>query len=156
MAPESSPLERNKPTGTSAIKCARTASSSIGRNFLAAEARSRGFRVSCAAGEAAGSHHGRARGTRRRSGTCSSTRSEEHTSELQSRLHLVCRLLLEKKTTTHTPSALFQTSWSSPNPPRPHLLHHLLHPQLVLHHTRNPRQLRVLIDYDRISVSRLH
>src|SRR2546429_7011280 len=27
-------------------------------------------------------------------------RSEEHTSELQSRLHLVCRLLLEKKTTT--------------------------------------------------------
>src|SRR2546429_6950227 len=27
----------------------------------------------------------------------SRTRSEEHTSELQSRLHLVCRLLLEKK-----------------------------------------------------------
>src|SRR2546429_829926 len=27
-------------------------------------------------------------------------RSEEHTSELQSRLHLVCRLLLEKKTGT--------------------------------------------------------
>src|SRR2546429_4518884 len=41
-------------------------------------------------------------------------RSEEHTSELQSRLHLVCRLLLEKKKTnnsttptrppTHTPA----------------------------------------------------
>src|SRR2546429_3324761 len=31
---------------------------------------------------------------RKRSGR---TRSEEHTSELQSRLHLVCRLLLEKK-----------------------------------------------------------
>src|SRR2546422_4999267 len=30
------------------------------------------------------------------------TRSEEHTSELQSRLHLVCRLLLEKKKTTGT------------------------------------------------------
>src|SRR2546429_3533855 len=30
----------------------------------------------------------------------SRTRSEEHTSELQSRLHLVCRLLLEKKKTT--------------------------------------------------------
>src|SRR5687768_18266555 len=30
-------------------------------------------------------------------------RSEEHTSELQSRLHLVCRLLLEKKKTTNTP-----------------------------------------------------
>src|SRR3989442_7639658 len=33
--------------------------------------------------------------------TCSGrTRSEEHTSELQSRPHLVCRLLLEKKKTT--------------------------------------------------------
>src|SRR5436305_10421788 len=29
-------------------------------------------------------------------------RSEEHTSELQSRPHLVCRLLLEKKNTTVT------------------------------------------------------
>src|SRR2546422_4994939 len=29
-------------------------------------------------------------------------RSEEHTSELQSRLHLVCRLLLEKKKKTKT------------------------------------------------------
>src|SRR5205809_4832147 len=28
-------------------------------------------------------------------------RSEEHTSELQSRLHLVCRLLLEKKNGRH-------------------------------------------------------
>src|SRR5436305_11790997 len=28
-------------------------------------------------------------------------RSEEHTSELQSRPHLVCRLLLEKKNKTH-------------------------------------------------------
>src|SRR2546429_4176643 len=32
-------------------------------------------------------------------------RSEEHTSELQSRLHLVCRLLLEKKKKTHLPPA---------------------------------------------------
>src|SRR2546422_1289990 len=30
----------------------------------------------------------------------SGNRSEEHTSELQSRLHLVCRLLLEKKKQT--------------------------------------------------------
>src|SRR4030043_723287 len=30
-----------------------------------------------------------------------SGRSEEHTSELQSRLHLVCRLLLEKKKNLH-------------------------------------------------------
>src|SRR5687768_17895892 len=29
-------------------------------------------------------------------------RSEEHTSELQSRLHLVCRLLLEKKKKQHS------------------------------------------------------
>src|SRR2546422_1933297 len=36
-------------------------------------------------------------------------RSEEHTSELQSRLHLVCRLLLEKKKKpTHTPHRLAQ------------------------------------------------
>src|SRR3989449_2125277 len=34
---------------------------------------------------------------RRRPGDLSQGRSEEHTSELQSRLHLVCRLLLEKK-----------------------------------------------------------
>src|SRR2546422_5809590 len=33
-----------------------------------------------------------------RNGPCP-RRSEEHTSELQSRLHLVCRLLLEKKKT---------------------------------------------------------
>src|SRR5687768_18087443 len=33
------------------------------------------------------------------------TRSEEHTSELQSRLHLVCRLLLEKKkSASHVPT----------------------------------------------------
>src|SRR5439155_19937077 len=31
-----------------------------------------------------------------------SSRSEEHTSELQSRGHLVCRLLLEKKKNTYT------------------------------------------------------
>src|SRR2546422_2087484 len=33
----------------------------------------------------------------RRTGRHQLPRSEEHTSELQSRLHLVCRLLLEKK-----------------------------------------------------------
>src|SRR2546422_6260681 len=33
-------------------------------------------------------------------------RSEEHTSELQSRLHLVCRLLLEKKKNSHTSAML--------------------------------------------------
>src|SRR2546422_7313894 len=34
---------------------------------------------------------------------CLTARSEEHTSELQSRLHLVCRLLLEKKKATTSP-----------------------------------------------------
>src|SRR2546422_7369342 len=42
---------------------------------------------------------GRTTKQRRRS-TRGSSRSEEHTSELQSRLHLVCRLLLEKKKKT--------------------------------------------------------
>src|SRR5687768_18279116 len=44
--------------------------------------------------------------TRSHRGSCardgSSMRSEEHTSELQSRLHLVCRLLLEKKNKKYT------------------------------------------------------
>src|SRR2546422_7644523 len=35
-------------------------------------------------------------------------RSEEHTSELQSRLHLVCRLLLEKKKKTNITSKHMQ------------------------------------------------
>src|SRR3712207_7461054 len=36
-----------------------------------------------------------------------SRRSEEHTSELQSRQYLVCRLLLEKKNNKHTLLALY-------------------------------------------------
>src|SRR3712207_8142802 len=39
---------------------------------------------------------------RRRSSKSRSLRSEEHTSELQSRQYLVCRLLLEKKKKTRT------------------------------------------------------
>src|SRR6185503_21222030 len=35
-------------------------------------------------------------------------RSEEHTSELQSRLHLVCRLLLEKKKHKHIQFYLYK------------------------------------------------
>src|SRR2546422_4314338 len=49
--------------------------------------RVRGRRVSSEAG----------RDLRRRAHRVRLPRSEEHTSELQSRLHLVCRLLLEKK-----------------------------------------------------------
>src|SRR5258707_7857516 len=37
-----------------------------------------------------------------------SPRSEEHTSELQSRQYLVCRLLLEKKKTSREPSPSHQ------------------------------------------------
>src|SRR2546429_2941797 len=40
------------------------------------------------------------------------SRSEEHTSELQSRLHLVCRLLLEKKKNTMRSSMLDFSSLS--------------------------------------------
>src|SRR2546429_6459277 len=46
-----------------------------------------------------------------------SDRSEEHTSELQSRLHLVCRLLLEKK------KIRFRAS-HSPGPSEHHRLIH--------------------------------
>src|SRR3712207_8777626 len=41
-------------------------------------------------------------------------RSEEHTSELQSRQYLVCRLLLEKKTTTINPTPSQHALLSSP------------------------------------------
>src|SRR2546429_1284074 len=45
-------------------------------------------------------------------------RSEEHTSELQSRLHLVCRLLLEKKKHRHTAVTCRLSVFSGPpNPP---------------------------------------
>src|SRR2546422_6445541 len=40
-------------------------------------------------------------------------RSEEHTSELQSRLHLVCRLLLEKKKTTVSLRLLSSSAFAS-------------------------------------------
>src|SRR2546429_2499192 len=43
------------------------------------------------------SPHARTRRLPRAQGLALPPRSEEHTSELQSRLHLVCRLLLEKK-----------------------------------------------------------
>src|SRR5256884_4323594 len=38
------------------------------------------------------------------------SRSEEHTSELQSRLHLVCRLLLEKKKEKDRCRTIFRSS----------------------------------------------
>src|SRR5689334_24025562 len=52
-------------------------------------------------------------GSKRRRRACEIERSEEHTSELQSQFHLVCRLLLEKK---KTPQHLTRTT--SANRPR--------------------------------------
>src|SRR5438309_8093860 len=57
--------------------------------------RSRGSR---APGGPPGAPGAAARGYRRRA---AAPRSEEHTSELQSQFHLVCRLLLEKKNKRH-------------------------------------------------------
>src|SRR5256884_377585 len=65
------PGPARSPTAPSASAPPRTSASITSRNFSAS--------TSC---------------------TFPTRRSEEHTSELQSRLHLVCRLLLEKKKTT--------------------------------------------------------
>src|SRR3712207_7643419 len=58
------------------------------------------FRSSCTQ-DGAGRCHFAPSGTAKRAGTArgghAARRSEEHTSELQSRQYLVCRLLLEKK-----------------------------------------------------------
>src|SRR3712207_8726540 len=57
-----------------------------------------GFCCSVVGGSAAGACWELAR-----SGGLGGPRSEEHTSELQSRQYLVCRLLLEKKKHTYSP-----------------------------------------------------
>src|SRR5205814_7335685 len=51
------------------------------------------FRSPCSPSRSARCRWGR----KTRTGSATATRSEEHTSELQSLRHLVCRLLLEKK-----------------------------------------------------------
>src|SRR2546429_3920411 len=67
-------------------------------------------------------------------------RSEEHTSELQSRLHLVCRLLLEKKKSLKTSFSLTaHRSWCCDGSPRGrsrsdlHQSHPALHPVAHAH-----------------------
>src|SRR3712207_7580688 len=57
---------------------------------------------------------GSGRGAERRPGVRGpvGARSEEHTSELQSRQYLVCRLLLEKKKNIDTTHILLLTSFS--------------------------------------------
>src|SRR5687768_18005070 len=62
-----------------------------------------------AAEELAGERRAERAVRKRRAVADGAVRSEEHTSELQSRLHLVCRLLLEKKkirSHRHTPLPL--------------------------------------------------
>src|SRR3712207_6918222 len=70
-----------------------------GRRLLARDDRSEGDagRGLGRGARAAACREGRRRGLR------ALQRSEEHTSELQSRQYLVCRLLLEKKKTIHSP-----------------------------------------------------
>src|SRR2546429_4631236 len=67
-------------------------------------------RRSLPAGETSGARRRLARQPQRCGGAAGLLpRSEEHTSELQSRLHLVCRLLLEKKNKTLTHELLRTT-----------------------------------------------
>src|SRR2546429_9737416 len=67
--------------------------STPGRGHRSVRRRARGRRRGAAGAHAAEPHPGDRPQEPDRGGG----RSEEHTSELQSRLHLVCRLLLEKK-----------------------------------------------------------
>src|SRR3712207_6916192 len=69
----------------------RSTSSSDVRGVAAWAAAARRTRTSAASSDAAASSR-------------PARRSEEHTSELQSRQYLVCRLLLEKKKTNHSMS----------------------------------------------------
>src|SRR3989449_4396250 len=69
-------------------------------------------------------------------------RSEEHTSELQSRLHLVCRLLLEKKKKKKTPTAN-NSSLSNPHDrltPRVTEVRHRIHTTATTQKTHRPQQ----------------
>src|SRR3712207_8556464 len=63
---------------------------------------------------------GRRVGREREHGQRASDRSEEHTSELQSRQYLVCRLLLETTTLTSSTTITSPSLGSLPRlPPRP-------------------------------------
>src|SRR5690554_7679313 len=74
------------------------------------------------------------RSTRKLARRSRSTRSEEHTSELQSRPHLVCRLLLEKK----------KKNKQQPQHQNKHIIHNL--PTYYKEHTQ-PSQTNTLISY---------
>src|SRR2546429_5150576 len=87
----------------------RTLPTARASRFLEAERSSRQTRLPRAANK---------RSLRSRIAACLPNRSEEHTSELQSRLHLVCRLLLEKKTTISTYPPQFRTLAGAPRAAR--------------------------------------
>src|SRR5438876_4530105 len=67
-------------------------------------------------------HHVDARVVVLAASACETSRSEEHTSELQSPVHLVCRLLLEKKKQRRSRPHLdpYRRAWTRPEP---HLRH---------------------------------
>src|SRR3989442_4754050 len=79
------------------------------------------FRSLCATASAASRRPCEALPSRRRHGPPSSRRSEEHTSELQSRPHLVCRLLLEKTRWLSEPTC--STASPSAFSQHPHVFH---------------------------------
>src|SRR5438445_2121969 len=86
------------PTGKSGSSALRGtgASTSISRNFR------RSFIIDCRSKFSSCTTTAICRSARHKMHTSlASTRSEEHTSELQSRQYLVCRLLLEKKNKIH-------------------------------------------------------
>src|SRR2546429_668393 len=68
-------------------------------------------------------------------------RSEEHTSELQSRLHLVCRLLLEKKKPPLRSARQCSSSFLPPSSLLLHLRRRPLHPHV---HNSPPRHQRAI------------
>src|SRR2546429_7197864 len=92
----------------------------------------------------------------RTSASCSTgsrrIRSEEHTSELQSRLHLVCRLLLEKKKTldtnllVHNPRLPRPIHLSAPLPGKPISFVSVLLVPDSLRHAATPDSMRVPTD----------
>src|SRR2546421_9692739 len=89
------------------------------------------------------------------SDVCSSDRSEEHTSELQSRSDLVCRLLLEKKKNTRdihlsppeNPCASQQPTDTASRPIRGHT--HGAPPEPLCPHCQSP-EARHVVKYPHI------
>src|SRR5207249_12102182 len=87
-------LFRSQPRQTHSIRIARAVGLSLGRRMKACSAFTAGSSNKHCPSPAS-THRPPAR-SRDATPDCEQTRSEEHTSELQSRFDLVCRLLLEK------------------------------------------------------------